>query len=214
MDLCECEIIDELDFRELKQIPQVMVKLTEGQVLEEFMLEEDIDFQERYNSKNVELPNKQEIDIEMVVWPDMPVETSYEQEECAEMKTCDMSLPELLIAKESVHTDEVELEMPKVDEVEIMELPREIKLEIPIEQDKSNLHTKQKKVFRSKVIRRANPTKLVKREVCRPPPKPPYILNANGEVIGIIENVVTKTRPPLMLCNVNLIGKCNGRTIQ
>ena len=47
MDLCECEIIDELDFRELEQIPQVTVKLTEGQVLEEFMLEEDIDYQER-----------------------------------------------------------------------------------------------------------------------------------------------------------------------
>ena len=30
LDLCECEIIDELDFRELEQIPQVMVKLTEG----------------------------------------------------------------------------------------------------------------------------------------------------------------------------------------
>ena len=30
-----------------------------------------------------------------------------------------------------------------------------------------------------------------------PPPKPPYILDANGEVIGIIENVVPKTRPPL-----------------
>ena len=46
LDLCECEIIDELDFRELEQIPHVMVKLTEGQVLEEFMLE-DTDFQER-----------------------------------------------------------------------------------------------------------------------------------------------------------------------
>ena len=62
LDLCECEIIDELDFRELEQIPQVMVKLTEGQVLEEFMLEEDIDFQERDNHRNVELPNKQEIE--------------------------------------------------------------------------------------------------------------------------------------------------------
>ena len=30
-----------------------------------------------------------------------------------------------------------------------------------------------------------------------PPPKPPYILNVNGEVIGIIENMVPKTRPPL-----------------
>ena len=31
----------------------------------------------------------------------------------------------------------------------------------------------------------------------RPPPKPPYILIANGEVIGIIENIVPKTRPSL-----------------
>ena len=30
LDLCECEIIDELDFRELEQILQVMIKLTEG----------------------------------------------------------------------------------------------------------------------------------------------------------------------------------------
>ena len=127
----------------------------------------------------------------------MSVQTSYEQEECVEMKTCNMSLPELLKAKENIHINEVELEMPKVNEVEIRELPREVKLEIPIEQDKSNLHTKWKKVLGSKVIRRANTTKLVKREVCRPPPKPPYILNINGELIGIIENVVPKTRPPL-----------------
>ena len=87
--------------------------------------------------------------------------------------------------------------MPKINEVEVRELPREIKLEIPIEQERLNLHTKWKKVLGSKVIRRASPTKLVKREVCRPPPKPPYILDINGEVIGIIENVVPKTRPPL-----------------
>ena len=30
----------------------------------------------------------------------------------------------------------------------------------------------------------------------RPPPKPPYVLDGNGEVIGTIENVVPKTRPP------------------
>ena len=168
MDLCECEIKDELDFRELEQIPQVMVKLTEGQVLEELMLEEDIDFQERDNCKNVELPNKQEIVRKMVVWPYMSVETSCEQEECVGMKTCDVSLPKLFKAKESVHTNEIELEMPKINEVEVKELPREIKVEIPIEEDKSDLHTKWKKVLGSKVIRRANPTKLVNREVCRP----------------------------------------------
>ena len=47
LDLGECEIIDELDFRELEQIPHAVVKLTEGQVLEEFMLEDNIEFQER-----------------------------------------------------------------------------------------------------------------------------------------------------------------------
>ena len=33
----------------------------------------------------------------------------------------------------------------------------------------------------------------------RPPPKPPYIINVNEEVIGIIENMVPKCRPPLKL---------------
>ena len=141
------------------------------------MLEEDIDFQEGDNCKNVELPSRQEI--------------------CVEMKTCDMPLPELFKAKESVHTNEVELEMPKINEVKVKKLPIEVKLDIPTEQDKSNLHTKWKKVFENKVIRRANPTKLVKRKACRPPPKPPYILNINGEVIGVIENVVSKTRHSL-----------------
>ena len=111
----------------------------------------------------------------MVVWPNMSVETSYEQEICVEMKTCNMSLPELFKAKESVHTNEVDLEMPKINEVEVKELPREVKLDMAIEQDKSNLHTKWKKVLECKIIRRVNPTKLIKREVCRPYPKPSYI---------------------------------------
>ena len=36
-----------------------------------------------------------------------------------EMKTCDMSLPELFKAKESVCINEVELEVPKINEVEL-----------------------------------------------------------------------------------------------
>ena len=59
----------------------------------------------------VELPNKQEIEKEMVVLPDMPEKTSCEQEECVEMKTCDMSLPNLFKAKEMAHTEEKELEV-------------------------------------------------------------------------------------------------------
>ena len=96
-------------------------------MLEEFMLEEDIDFQEGDDGKNVELPSRQEI--------------------CVEMKTCDMLLPELFKAKGSVHTNEVELKIPKINEVKVKKLPKEVKLDIPTEQEKSNLHTKRKKVF-------------------------------------------------------------------
>ena len=162
MDLDECEIIDELDFRELEQIPHVTVKLTEGQVLEEFMLEEEIEFQEM-DKCIVELPDKQEIDREMVVLPKMPVRTACEQEECIEEEIFIRSLPELCKAQETIHKDDIQLEMPKVNTTEISELSREIKLEMPIEQSKSNLHTKWKKVLGSKVVRRANPTKLEKK---------------------------------------------------
>ena len=121
----------------------------------------------------VELPDKQEIDGEMLVLPKMPEKTSCEQEECVEMKTCNMSLPNLFKAKESVHTDEIKLEIPEINEVEIKEIPRKIKLEISLEQDKSKLHPQWKKVLGSKVIKGENPIKLDKGETCRPPPKPP-----------------------------------------
>ena len=121
----------------------------------------------------VELPSKQEIDREMVVLPEMPVKTSCEQEECVEMKTCNMSLPELFKAEESVHTDEMELENPEINAVEIKGLPREIKLEKHIQLDKSKLHCKWKKVLTSRAVKRANPAGLEKWKTCRSPPKPP-----------------------------------------
>ena len=71
-------------------------------------------------------------------------------------------------SEESVHTNEIELEVPKVNVVEVKELPRTIHLEKPTEQDKPKLHIKQKKVLTSRVVRRPNSTKLVKRETCRP----------------------------------------------
>ena len=58
------------------------------------------------------------------------------------MKTCDMSLPELLKTEENVHIDEMEIEKPERNAVEIKELPREMNLEKPIELDKSKLHPK------------------------------------------------------------------------
>ena len=110
------------------------------------------------------MPCKQERDREMVVLPQMHVKTFCEQEECVEMKTCDMSLPELFKAEEGVHTDEMELEKPEINAVETKELPREIKLEKPIELDKSKLHPKWKKVLTSRVVKESKSSRIGKRE--------------------------------------------------
>ena len=59
---------DEIDFWDLEAIPHASVRLIEGQVLEEFMLEEEV---------------------------------------------CNMSLPKLSRAEESVHKDKIKLETPK-----------------------------------------------------------------------------------------------------
>ena len=56
------------------------------------------------------------------------------------MKTCNMSLLNLFKAKERVHTNEKELEVPEINEVEIKELPREIKLEKPKSSQKYTLN--------------------------------------------------------------------------
>ena len=69
----------------------------------------------------------------------MPVRIAYEQEEFIEEKVCDRSLPKMYGAKESVHKDEIKLETPKINAVKMSELPREVKLEMAIEQSNSKL---------------------------------------------------------------------------
>ena len=124
-------------------------------------------------------------------------------------------------AEESVHEDKIMLEPPETNAVAISELPREVKLEKPIEQSESKLvqdailvsdvptpfhaeqeillpngttdlskipnrniigklisklHTRWKGILGSKLVKKVNPTRLVKRGIpsmCRPPPKPP-----------------------------------------
>ena len=184
--------IDEIDFWDLEPIPHACVRLIEGQVLEEFMLEEEI---------------------------------------------CEMFLPKLSRAEESVHNDKITLETPK-NAIEINEKPREMRPEVAIPTRNilgdsiPKLHAKQTKNLGSKLSRRVNPTRSVMRRVplmCRPPSKPPdsqnnldnqagyyareetannrppskspCILNVNREVVGIIkkENLscaVAKPRPP------------------
>ena len=151
-------------------------------------------------------------------------------------------------AEGSVHKDEIKLETPEINAVEIRELPREVKLEMPIEQSGSKLvqdmtlvsdtptplhaeheillpngtinlsrtegeipvsnrnipyksipklHTRQRNVLGSKLVRRVNPIRLVKRKIlsmCRPPPKPPGRQNSlNSE--RVLPNIDPKGRP-------------------
>ena len=162
--------------QDLHNLPTNIVdelELSDIHLIEQYILEKEEMEAQEMEGCIVELSDKQEIDKEMVVLPDMPEKTSCEQEECVEMKACNMSLPNLFKATESVHTDEKELEVPEINEVEIKELPREIKLEKPIELDKSKRHPKQKKVLTSRSVKRANLTALGKGKTCRPPPKPP-----------------------------------------
>ena len=43
----------------------------------------------------------------------------------------DMTLPEMCSTEVEIHTDELKLEMPKINAVEICEMPSETKLEMP-----------------------------------------------------------------------------------
>ena len=89
------DLHDEIDLCELEQIPHAMV--TKGQIQEEFMLEEEIEFWGIDKCKIVELPDEQDIEIdrETVELPEIPARIAYEQEECIGEEICDRSLPKL-----------------------------------------------------------------------------------------------------------------------
>ena len=74
---------NELDLWEPEQIPHALIRLVEGQILEEFMLEE-IEFQGIDKCKIVELPDEQEINkcvaSELVGNADLLVRLIEEQE--------------------------------------------------------------------------------------------------------------------------------------
>ena len=116
--------IDEIDFWDLEPISHACVRLVEGQVLEEFMLEEEV---------------------------------------------CNMSLPKLSRAEESVHKDKIKIETPKINAIEINEKPREMRLEVAIPTRNilgdsiPKLLAKWPKILGSKIGRRVNPPRLVKR---------------------------------------------------
>ena len=49
------------------------------------------------------------------------------------------NLPNLCRAKREIHKDEIKLERPEINTLEIGEMPKEVKLEIPMEQKGSKL---------------------------------------------------------------------------
>ena len=166
----------EVGVQDLHNLPTKIIdglELSDICLIEQYLLDKEEMEAQEMEECIAELPNKQEIDREMIVLPKMPVKTSCEQEECVEMKNCDISLPELFKAEECVHIDKIEIEKPEINAVEIKELHREIKLEKCIELDKSKLHPKWKKVLTSRAVKRSNPVGLEKGKTCRPPPKPP-----------------------------------------
>ena len=98
----------EVDVQDPHNLPTNIIdelELSDTCLIEKYILEKEEMEAQEMEECIVELPNKQEIDRKMVVLPKMPVKTSCEPEERVEMKTCNMSLPELFKAEESVHTD-------------------------------------------------------------------------------------------------------------
>ena len=88
----------EVDVQDLQDLPTKIIdklELSDICLIEKYILDkEEIEFQEM-DKGIVELPDKQEIDREMVVLPEIPVGTAYEQEECIEEEICNLSLPKL-----------------------------------------------------------------------------------------------------------------------
>ena len=92
----------------------------------------------------MELQDKQEIEEcvvgETVEMPDIPIRVVEEQEiEESIKEVSDIILPKMCSAEVRIHKNELKLETPKINAVEISEMPSEIKLEMPIEQSESKL---------------------------------------------------------------------------
>ena len=182
--------IDEIDLWELMQIPHMGMKLTEGQILEEVMLEEEIEIQDKDKGKIFDSP-----------------------------------LPRLYSAKKRVHETKLEtckISTVKVNEIPREEIWLEVSKPTTnptlhsrwtqILGSKLNRRVKSMRSGKRKVHSMCRPpskpldgqnnldtkARNYSREETannRPPPKPPYILDGNGEVIGTIENVVPQPRP-------------------
>ena len=183
--------IDEIDLWELTQIPHMGMKLAEGQILEEFMLEEEIEIQDKDKCKIC----------------DSPLPRLYSaKKECMKQK---LETPKINAGKNNeIPREEMRLEVSKPTTN-----PNLLSRQTQILGSKLDRRVKSMRSGKRKVHSMCRPpskppngqnnldtkARNYSREETannRPPPKPPYILDGNGEVIGTIENVVPKPRPP------------------
>ena len=183
--------IDEIDLWELTQIPHTGMKLTEGQILEEIMLEEEIEIQDKDKCKMC----------------DSPLPRLY----CAKKRVHETELETLKINTVKINEiprEEIRLEVSKQTtnptlhsrQTQILgsKLDRRVK---STRSGKGKVHSMQRPSSKPPDGQNYLDTKArnYSREETannRPPLKPPYILDGNREVIGTIKNVVPKPRPP------------------
>ena len=88
-----------LDVQDVHNLPTNIVdelELSDIHLIEQYIWDKEEMEAQEMEECIVELSDKQEIDKEMVVLPNMPEKTSCEQEECVEMKTYNMSLLKLV----------------------------------------------------------------------------------------------------------------------
>ena len=166
-------------------------KLVEGQILEEFTLEEEIEIQDKDKYKICDSPLLRVYSTKKRVH-----ETKLETPKINTVKINEMPREEIRLevskptTNPTLHSRWTQILGSKLNRrVKSMRLGK-IKVHSmhrpPFKtlDGQNNLDTKARNYSREETANN------------RPPPKPPCILDGNGEVIGTIENVVPKPRPP------------------
>ena len=170
--------IDEIDLWELTQIPHTGMKLTERQILDEFMLEEEIDIQDKDKCKICGNPLPRLYSAKKRVH-----ETKLETPKINTLKINEIPREEirLEVSNPTLHSRQTQILRSKQD--------RRVK---SIRLSKRNVHSMHKPPSKPPDGQNNLDTKArnYSREETannRSPPNSPYLLDGNGEVIGTIE---------------------------
>ena len=215
------ENIQDIDISEIVEMPNIPTRIADDQVIEEFMLEEEIDSQGIDECKLVKLQ-------------EVPMEVANEQEleeYMLEEVVSDMTLPEIYRVDEKIHTD-VQLEIPiiKSEGHIVQDEPKLVQdrtlicaISNPLQTNAQAQHMTEQKVslpdrtnigkiisttyvsrresFRSEVVRKEIPTHID--SLSRPPSKPHDKQNSlEGEISKeVLPYINPIHRPPPKPCN-------------